>query len=481
MLSMKKLLVFPALFMAALVFGQNGYEIKVTLKPFKNEYIYLGYYSGKQYPVVDSVKLNDKSEGTFKGSTKLGGGIYLVVYPARNKFFEVLIDKQQHFSIVADTANITFGKKFISSPDNELFDSYQKYMNEKGKSIDSANRALQTASHKDSVYWNGRLQTVNKEISAYRHQLIARNPDNILSALLHLMEEPQIPLAAQQPGGKYDSTFAYHYFKNHYWDGINFYDERIARTPASLFEDRLDKYFNTLVFPSADSVNHEIDWMLGYASASKEMTRFLLVKFATRYLNMKYMWEDAVFVHLFEKYFAQKEYDWLTAQGRKIITDRAYSLMANIMGNPAENISLPDTANAMRSLYGDSTARFTVICFWDPTCGHCKELLPVLDSIYQAKWKAEGVQIFAVAKETDGTRKDWLDFIHKGHMGEWTNVYYSKDEEKKRIDANIPGYSQLYDVQSFPTVYLLDKDKRIVAKKLTWQQTNDIIDIKMKN
>src|SRR4051812_3563039 len=103
MLSMKKLLVFPALFMAALFFGQDGYEIKVTLKPFKNEYIYLGYYSGKQYPVVDSVKLNDKSEGTFKGSTKLGGGIYLVVYPARNKFFEVLIDKQQHFSVVADT------------------------------------------------------------------------------------------------------------------------------------------------------------------------------------------------------------------------------------------------------------------------------------------------------------------------------------------------------------------------------------------
>lgn len=480
--SMKKWLFSPLIFAATLAFGQAGYEIRVTLKPFKNEYIYLGYYSGKQYPVVDSVKLNDKSEGVFKGNTPLGGGIYLVVYPSRTKYFEMLIDKQQHFSVVADTSDIVFGKKFMNSPDNVLFDNYQRYMNTKGHSIDSANKGLQAAvTAKDSARWSQRLQTVNKEISQHRHQLITQNPDNILSALLHLMEEPQIPPAEKQPGGKYDSTFAYHYFKNHYWDGINFWDERISRTPASLFEDRLDKYFNTLVYPSADSVNREIDWMLGYASVNKEMTRFLLVKFATRYLNMKYMWEDAVFLHLFEKYFAQnQQYDWLTEQGRKIITERAYSLMANILGNPAENITLPDTAGAMKTLYGD-TSRFTVVCFWDPTCGHCKELLPVLDSIYQAKWKANGVKIFAVAKETDGSKKDWLEFIRKGHISEWTHVYYSKEDEKKRIDSNIPGYSQLYDVQTFPTVYLLDKDKRIVAKKLTWQQTDDIIDLKMKN
>ena len=164
------------------------------------------------------------------------------------------------------------------------------------------------------------------------------------------------------------------------------------------------------------------------------------------------MWEDAVFVHLFEKYFSQKDYDWLTPQGKKTITDRAYSLMANIMGNPAENITLPDTAGKIRSLYAD-TSRFTIVCFWDPTCGHCKETLPILDSMYRAKWKANGATIFAVAKETDGTKKDWLDFIHNKHIEDWTNVYYSKKEEKSRIDAGIPGYSQLYDVQSFPTIY----------------------------
>jgi thiol-disulfide isomerase/thioredoxin len=133
----------------------------------------------------------------------------------------------------------------------------------------------------------------------------------------------------------------------------------------------------------------------------------------------------------------------------------------------------------MMTLYND-TAPYTIVCFWDPTCGHCKETLPLIDSMYRSKWKANGVKIFAVAKETDGTREDWLNFIRDKGLGQWTNVYYSKEEEKKRLDANIPGYSQLYDVQTFPTVYLLDKDKRIIAKKLTWQQTDEILELKMK-
>ena len=132
---------------AVVVFAQNGYEIKVTLKPFKNEYIYLGHYSGKQYPIDDSVMLNDKSEGTFKGKEKLGGGIYLVVYPSKSKFFEILLDKQQHFSVIADTATLSKKKTFINSPDNELFEKYQQYMAVKGRSIDSLKKALASAGY----------------------------------------------------------------------------------------------------------------------------------------------------------------------------------------------------------------------------------------------------------------------------------------------------------------------------------------------
>ena len=88
--------------------------------------------------------------------------------------------------------------------------------------------------------------------------------------------------------------------------------------------------------------------------------------------------------------------------------------------------------------------------------------------------------IVGLAKETDGTKKDWLDFINTHYLQQWTHVYYSKADDKARIEASIPGYSQLYDIQTFPTLYLLDKDKRIVAKKLSYLQINEVLEIKMR-
>jgi (p)ppGpp synthase/HD superfamily hydrolase len=91
-----------------------------------------------------------------------------------------------------------------------------------------------------------------------------------------------------------------------------------------------------------------------------------------------------------------------------------------------------------------------------------------------------GIKIYAVSKETDGTKKDWLDFINQQKMTDWIHVYYSKEDDNARINDGIPGYSQLYDVQTFPTLYLLDKDKRIIAKKLTYKQIDEVLKLKVK-
>lgn len=476
---MKRIALLAALFTSCLAFGQQpGYEIKITFKPFKNEYIFLGHYEGKQLPIIDSALLDDKSEAVFKGTSKLGGGVYLIGYPNKKGYFEFLIGKDQQFSIIADSLHLD-DVSFKNSPENDLFKSYRQYMAEHGKKIDSSRKLLSTAKNaRDSAAIDKTISKTNQEIKDYRLNIMKKYPDATLSFLLKLLQEPEIPPASQHPGGKYDSLYAYQYFKAHFWDGINFFDDRLIRTP--IFENKLDKYFDQLVYPNPDSVNKEMDWMLGYASVTPDNERFLLLKFVNRYIAMKYMWEDAVFVHLYEKYFAQKTYPWLTEKGMKTIQDRAYNLMANILGNPAPDIDLPDTTGNNITLYR-LTSPYTVVLIWDPTCSHCKEIVPKVDSLYQSKWKMEGVKVFAMAKETDGNKNDWMNFIRQHHLEEWANVYYSKTDEKARIDSGVPGYSQLYDVLSFPTLYLLDKDKRIIAKKLSFEQINDVLEEKIKN
>lgn len=474
---MKKLSFLPLVFLATTIWGQTGHQITVTFKPFKNQYIYLGHYFGKQYPIIDSVKLDANSTGVFKGSKKLPGGIYLVGYPDKTGFFEILIDKQQQFSIIADTATLKKGIQFKNSPDNVQFNAYQQAMSSKGRQITQLRNELKGAGQEDSARVLHQLDSLDHSIRALRVDIIEKQPNTLLATLLNAMREPELPAQLRKPANKEDSVAAYRFFHDHFWDGVNFWDGRLAYT--TFFEDKLDKYYSDLVYPNPDSVIREMDNMLAYATPSEEMTRQLLLKFVNRYLNQRYMWEDAVFVHLFEKYFAQRDYDWLTPAGRKTITDRAYNLMANIMGKPAADIELPDSNGVSRQLYAD-TGQYTVVCFWDATCGHCKETLPKLDSLFQEKWKNKGVSIYAISKQTDGTRADWLEFLRKNNFSGWTNVFYSKDDEQARVNASIPGYSQLYDVQTFPTLYLLDKDKRIIAKKLTVQQTDEVLQIKMK-
>ncbi len=455
-------------------YAQQGYEIRVKLSPLKNQYIYLGHYLGKQLPIIDSAMLDQNSVAVFKGSKALGGGIYLVGFPDKTKNFEILIDKNQHFMVEADASNLQ-NLKFTNSPENVSFKAYQSYMAKNGKAMDSIFNLRKSANPKDSVQLSVQLENLNDKIKNYRLNIIKEQPSSLLSALLLAMKEPEIP--KDDPAAKTDSMFAYKYFKKHFWDGVEFTDGRLTRTP--FFESRVDKYFEQLVYPSADSVIKEIDWMMSYANVNDDMQKFMLLKFINRYLNQKYMWEDKVFVHLFEKYLAQKDYPWLTEQGKKIITERAYSLMANIMGNPASEVELPDTTGKKVSLYSVE-APFVLVAIWDPTCGHCKEVLPKLDSFYQAKWKDYGLKFYGLAKETDGTKKDWLNFINKADIRHWNHVYYSKVDDAARVQAGIPGYSQLYDVQSFPTLYLLDEEKRIIAKKVTPEQVDEILQFRLK-
>lgn len=477
---MKRIVVLSGLILLQLAaMAQPGHEIKVTFKPFKNQYIYLGHYFGKTYPIIDSAKLDANGNAVFKGAKTLPGGIYLIGYPNKAGFFEILVDKQQRFSVIADTATIRTGIKFLNSPDNTLFNSYQQYMSSKGREIQQLRQQLPAAKTKaDSTDLFNKMGKLDSAIAKYREDIIKKNPNTILGTYLVAMREPVLPPHLVRPKNHQDSMSAYYYFRGHFWDGVNFYDGRLAYT--TFFDEKLDKYMNELMVPDPDSVKKDIDYMLGFASINEEMQRYLLLKFVNRYLNQKYMWEDGVYAHLYEKYFSQKTYAWLTPAGRKMIDDRYYSVISNIMGTPAAEIELPDTANVKRSLYNDSSARFTIVAFWDPTCGHCREVLPKLDSMYQAKWKAAGLKVYAVARETDGTRADWIKFINEHKLQEWTNVYYSKAAEKELVASGTPGYSQLYDVQTFPTLYLLDKDKRIVAKKLTWEQADEVLKARMK-
>src|SRR6202012_5238572 len=126
-------------------------------------------------------------------------------------------------------------------------------------------------------------------------------------------------------------------------------DERLTRTP--IFEPKLDRYFKDLVPPEADSIEREADMMLLEARGSKPMFQYLMVYFVQKYVNPEYMGQDAVFVHLFEKFINTGQAEFFTDKYRKFINDRAYSMMANLIGQSAANLIMVDTSDKPTPLY----------------------------------------------------------------------------------------------------------------------------------
>ena len=457
----------------------DGYNIRVQVKPFHKQQIYIGHYFGGYIHIVDSVTLNERSEATFKDSVKLPEGIYAIFYPDRSFMCDVMIDTLQHFSINAErSAPGKLTLQFINSPGNTLLDQYEHYMIVQGATRQAAQQNLQHAGGKiDSAVWAYKLSMIDDSIQNFREAVIKKIPGTVLSRLFIAMREVKIPASLKAPKSAADSAAVKQFISDHYWDGVNFWDGSLTYSP--FFEDKFDKYFNEVLPNNEDTAIKKIDWMMSYATASETMTEFLLRRLLYGIINHGYRWGDRVYVYLFENYVAPQTYTWLTGEELRIMTERAYVLMGKTAGAPAPDINLPGLDGKDLSLYSVNSS-YTLLCFWAPTCGHCQAILPRVDSMYLKKWKYAGVKIFSIGNETDGTRDEWINFISAHKLQEWVNVFYSNAEIIKRNESKLPDYVDLYEVSYFPCFFLLDKDKNFIAKRLKFEQIVDLLDIILK-
>jgi thiol-disulfide isomerase/thioredoxin len=454
----------------------QGHQIQITLKPYQDTKIYLGTNYGNAKTLVDSCILNTKSEGVFSSKQKLTPGIYFVVSPKMSILFDLLVDEKQQFKIVADTLDLK-SITITGSKDNELFQSYSKSINDLFVQLNGIEQNFRTATNaKDSARFKELYLNKDKEIKQKRKAFMETYPNSMMRFLLNSMEVPEVP-SIPVVNGKADSLYPFRYVKSHYWDNVVFNDNRLIRTP--FFENKLDDYFKNYVSKEPDSVIEEVQYMLTVAKTGKEIYPFLLFKFTNKYISPEFMGQDKVFVHIYENFFAKGDTVLLNEASKKSLRDRYYSLLGNLLGKAAPILVLNDL-NDKRFALHNIKAPFTFIAFWDPTCGHCKEEIPRLDSMYKAVWKALNIKVLSVNinfKEITA----WKTFIKEHQLEDWENGYQTEEDLNLEIKEGKPTtIRQLYDVYKTPTFYLVDKDKKIIAKNLTIEQFNDFIQSTLK-
>jgi peroxiredoxin len=466
------LLIICAFLCSAALTAQDAWQIKATIKPFRSGYLFLAHHYGSKQMLVDSAAIDENSTAIFKGKEKLAGGIYMIVYPKKDGWLEVIVDKEQNFSVTADSASAVTSMTVTGSKDNTLFREYLLYSQKYGGEMNELQKQYKAATTKaDSSKLEAQLQAKSKELKAYREKFIQDNPRHLLSSIFKVFKEPSIPEEMK------DQIARNQYFRRLYWDSMDLNDERLIRTPV--LQSKYDRFFDDIVPPVPDTLITEVDELMLRTRANEEMKKYTLLHLTDKYVNPKYMGQDKVFVHLFTKYYIPGDADaWLNEKYRKFIFDRGYSLMMNVIGEKAANINMVDTAGKKKTLY-EVNSTYTVVCFWDPTCSHCQVEVPKLDSLYKNKWKSKGVQLFGVM--TDGGVEKWKAYIREHNLSNWIHVYQTQELKDNELKSGQPGFRQLYDVYQTPMLYLLDKDKKILAKKLNYEQLNEFLDHKFKS
>ena len=213
---------------------------------------------------------------------------------------------------------------------------------------------------------------------------------------------------------------------SHFWDGIEAFDGPTDENPV--LAAQLDFYFDKMVAPLPDSITLEINRLVERTESNTDLRDFILWHLLEQYRHPEYMSQDQVFVWLYDQYFSRLQIKDLNATNLALIREKAERLRRLALFNAAPDL---DGILDLQSIGSD----YTVLFFYDHDCDLCRQERHDLDAVLETHPE---ITVLAIDMNTDDLRVDAL-------------------------------YG-LYDIETSPLIYVLDKGKRIIAKKIRARQ-----------
>ncbi len=446
----------------------QAYKIDVTVKGWQDTTLILGHYFNKKMLVNDTIYIDDNGSGTFQGDEALPGGVYIIYMPDQ-KYFDIIIDDEQHFSITASKDDPVQTLSIKGNKQEKAFNDYQKFIFNQQKKANEFQNKIKENQYPDSVdIWKEELSQLSVNVNNYWDKILKEHQGTFLSSFINAMREIKVPdfKDTNEP----DSVIQlkkYQYYKAHYFDNIDMTDERILHTP--FFTNKLESFFTKTVVQIPDSIVKEANRVIALAGDNKEMQKYLIQYTFNLANESKNMGMDAAMVALGEKYYLSGIADWVDEEFITKLEERITKIKPNIIGNQAPDLKMVSYNNQSFKL-SEVYAKLTLLVFWEPDCGHCKKEIPKIKELVWDKYQDKGVKIFAVFTQFE--QEEWAKFITEHQLEEWINVY---------DPYNQTNFRNLYDIYSTPVIYILDENKKIIAKRIGAEQVPGFIDHYFKN
>ncbi|MBM3453312.1 MAG: DUF5106 domain-containing protein [Bacteroidetes bacterium] len=494
-----KLSVSLILFISQLCFLSHAQKLKFKVTGVKDSTVFLiKYYGQKLYYADTAVFKNGYVE--FDGKKQMPGimGLYL----PDQKYFEFIYNNEEIY-LETSAPDYTANLKVKKSAENMIFLPYVKYITNKKIEVGKLSEQKSKLKDTDPNYKELTIQIdkLNQEVEAYQLDLMNNNSDKLVAKIVKMSRDIEIPESPKNEIGEtLDQDFRFKYYRAHYWDNIDLFDDRLVNNPV--FHNKMEFYFTKMMLQHWDTIlNYSFEFCDKLNPKSK-IFEYVVGWITSTYGKSEIMGMDKVYTYMRKRYYCSKNAEgkspafWIAEDKFKDLCDKIDIEMNLVMGVRPPNLILKDSSDLnWVNLYNVARkSEYTVLYFWDPECGHCKKTTPKLQTLYDKKFRDRNIEIFAVGKAIDKDFEAWKKFIRDNKMTFLNVAVTDKLYELAKKDPNslvpVPGedntfkpttleslnYHTTYDIFSTPQVYILDKECKIIAKRVSIPQIEEMLD-----
>jgi peroxiredoxin len=429
-------------------------NVNIMLSNSTEDYANIYSLSGEKLAFIDSVISKSTGHFSFNLPGKFHQGFYRLMFD-KNKWIDFVNDGED-ITITTDANNILDSLKVIKSESNRLYYSFIK-LNKQYKSKSELLQLVLARYPKDDDYYAvtlNKLARLQKEYLEFVDVTSQKNPSSFIAKYIKSAQLPVID--GDLPPEKQLS-----YLKNHTLDNVDFNNDELIN--SDLFSNKSIEYLTYYRNPQLPKELLEKEFMVAVDTIlNKAKVNPLVYKHVVEYLldGFKKFGFDVIINYIIENYVIKDDIcideKLETALQRRMDQAKYFKT-----GNTVPNIISQDLSGNPIELNKIKAEKILLI-FYATWCPHCQTLLPQINKLYRNQ-NEKRTEIFAVSIDT--SKIEWQKYVSSNGM-KWINV------------SDLKGWNGIavkdYFIYATPTMFLIDKNKKIIGKPLTIEELSKI-------
>ncbi|MCF8367866.1 MAG: redoxin domain-containing protein [Bacteroidales bacterium] len=451
---MKKCYFLAITILASISTFSQDYKLEILVNNLPSKEVYLADFYGDKNTIIDTVVPDTAGRIIFELLPEYHVGMYRVFFN-KEVFLDILFNKED-IRIQTDYQDLYESLEVLSSKENQLYYDYLKIMHEYRLKLDLLSPLNDYYPRADSFFHIARAQFIGVQAEAlvYTNDLIEQFPDTWVAKIAKLKKplfyDPSLDEIARRA-----------YQVEHYFDNFDFTDVDLIRT--NVYTTAAIEYMSLYSNPNLNQDQLQDEFIKAVDKIMYEaMDNSIIYEFIVEYL-----------VGGFERYHFDKVLDYIAEtyspeqcenEERKTDLETRLKKYAELsVGKDAPEIILPNDKGEMVKL-SKIKSEYTLVIFWASWCPHCNETLPDVHDLYLSSMNSGKVEVITVSIDTK--KEEWEKALAEGNYT-WINASDLKGwDSPAAVD---------YNVYATPTMFLLDKDKKIVAKPITFNELKKVL------